>query len=266
MKRLSLLFMATIILAATPLVAQRTLVIENFRADITVNLDGSIDVTETIRPRFTGTWNGIFRALPVKYSSPQGFNWTLRVKLLGATDGDGEPLQVESNREGHYLKFKIWVPGATDTTRTVVLKYHAENGLRFFETHDELYWNITGDEWEVPIESASAGIELPDGASGVRAIAFNGAYGSTAQDAEVLIDGSRVNVVMPYQLNFHQGLTAVVGWDKGLVEEPTSTERTIGFLAANWPLAIPIPVFIGMFMLWRRKGKDPASLPVVVQY
>ena len=158
------------------------------------------------------------------------------------------------------------MPDAEDATRTVVLRYRATNGLRFFDEHDELYWNITGDEWEIPIESASATITLPGGAQGVRAIAFNGAYGSTAQDAEVDIMGTQVGVVMPYQLDFRQGVTAVVGWNKGLVREPTRSEKAAGFVLVNWPLAIPIPVFIGMFMLWRRKGKDPESLPVVVQY
>ena len=107
---------------------------------------------------------------------------------------DGQPLRVESERDRHYIKYKIWVPGAEDATRTLVLRYRARNGLRFFEDHDELYWNVTGDEWDVPIGTASARIELPAGATGVRAIAFNGAYGSTAQDAEVAIEGTSVRV------------------------------------------------------------------------
>ncbi len=266
MKRFLLVLFAGLVAVTAPLAAQRTFVIEDFHADIAVNVDGSIDVTETIQPRFTGSWNGIFRTIPITYRTPQGFNWTLRVDLLGATDGDGEQLRMESEREGYYLKIKIWVPGANDATRTVVLKYRAQNGLRFFENHDELYWNVTGDEWEVPIESASARITLPDGAEDIRAIAFDGAYGSTAKDAEVVIAGTQIQLAMPHQLNFHEGLTAVIGWNKGLVREPTTTERAVGFVAVNWPLAIPIPVFIGMFMLWRRKGKDPAKLPVVVQY
>ena len=122
----------------------------------------------------------------------------------------------------------------------MVLRYRAKNGLRFFEDHDELYWNVTGDEWDVPIGAASARIELPAGATGVRAIAFNGAYGSTAQDAEVIIEGTAVRVTMPQPLGFHEGLTAVVGWDKGLVAEPTTTDRALGFLASNWPLGIPL--------------------------
>ncbi len=123
------------------------------------------------------------------------------------------------------MKYKIRVPGAVDATRTVVIRYRAANGLRFLEEHDELYWNITGDEWDVPIEAASARIVLPAAATGVRAIAFNGAYGSTARDAVVKTEGTTVRVTMPHRLDFHEGLTAVVGWNKGLVAQPTDAQE-----------------------------------------
>jgi len=252
--------------AAPPAAAQRSLAIQRFDARIAVGRDGTIDASETITARFTGSWNGIYRTVPVEYRTPQGFNWTLALELVGATDAAGRPLRVDRERERHYLKYKIWVPRAQDTTRTVVLRYRARNGLRFFEDHDELYWNVTGDEWDVPIEAASARIELPAGATGVRAIAFNGVYGSTARDAEVAVEGTAVRVAMPQPLGFHEGLTAVVGWDKGLVAEPTAADRGLGFLASNWPLAIPIPVLIGMFAMWRRVGRDPRRLPIAVQY
>jgi uncharacterized membrane protein len=264
MIRLLLLFLGC--LAATPAAAQRSLAIERFDAAIAVRRDGSVDVTETITAKFTGSWNGIYRTVPVEYHTPQGFNWTLRLELLGATGPEGQSLKVEGERDRHYIKYKIWVPGAEDATRTVVLRYRAKNGLRFFEDHDELYWNVTGDEWDVPIQAASARIELPPGATGLRAIAFNGAYGSTAQDAEVDTAGTTVRVTLTRPLGFHEGLTAVVGWDKGLVAEPTETDRALGFLASNWPLGIPIAVLLGMFALWRRVGRDPRRLPVAVQY
>ncbi len=253
-------------LLATPAGAQRSLAIERFDAAIAVDRDGRVDVTETITAKFTGSWNGIYRTVPVEYHTPQGFNWTLRLELVGATGPDGQALKVEGERDRHYIKYKIWVPGAEDATRTVVLRYIAKNGLRFFEDHDELYWNVTGDEWDVPIGAASARISLPRGATGVRAISLNGAYGSTAQDAEVVTEGTTIHVTMPQPLGFHEGLTAVVGWDKGLVAEPTDTDRALGFLASNWPLGIPIAVLLGMVALWRRVGRDPRRLPVAVQY
>jgi uncharacterized membrane protein YgcG len=259
---LGLLFL----LVAAPLAAQRSLAIKGFDATITVHADGTVDVTETITAAFSGQWNGIYRTIPILYRTPQGFSWTLRLEDIKATDGDGNQLKVERSRERHYLKLKLWVPGALDATRTVTLHYRAVNGLRFFEDHDELYWNITGDEWDVPIEAVSARILLPADVTGVRAIAFDGAYGSTAQNAEVVIEGPQVGVSMPEPLGFHAGVTAVVGWDKGAVAEPTAVDHANEFLSTNWPLGIPLLVLFGMYTLWRRVGKDPEERPIGVRY
>jgi len=42
---------------------------------VAVARDASIDVTETIRARFTGAWNGLYRTVPVVYRTPQGFDY-----------------------------------------------------------------------------------------------------------------------------------------------------------------------------------------------
>ena len=262
--RLSLVLFATG--WGTPALAQRSLAIERFDAVIQVEPGAAIRVTESIVARFTGSWNGIYRTIPIKYRTAQGLNWTLGLDLEGATDGDGRPLRVEASRERHSVKYKIWVPGAEDVTRTVVLRYRATNGLRFFEEHDELYWNVTGDEWDVPIEAATARIELPPGTVGVRAVSFNGVYGSTAQEAEIQSSGTTVRVTMPHALGYHEGLTAVVGWNKGVVAEPSAAAQVSGAVTSNWPLAVPIPVFFLVFAIWRRRGKDPRQLPVAVRY
>jgi uncharacterized membrane protein len=262
--RTGLLLLLAIIPA--PVQAQRSLAVKRFDATIVVNRDASVDVTESITAEFTGSWNGIYRMVPVEYRTPQGFNWTLRLHLLGVTDQNRVPLEVQSSRERHYVKYQIRVPGAQNATRTVVIRYRASNGLRFLEDHDELYWNVTGDEWDVPIEAASARIELPEAATGIRAIAFNGVYGSTARDAAVETVGPTVHLTMPHRLDFHEGLTAVVGWNRGLIARPTETQQVLGFLASNWPLVIPVPVFLAMLGIWRRVGRDPKQLPIAVQY
>jgi len=260
-----LLALAALCIAA-PAAAQRSLAIRHFDAVIRVEQGGTVDVTETITVDFSGAWNGLYRTIPVKYRTPQGFTWTLRLEDIRATDREGTPLRLEQSRERHYLKLKMWVPGAQDARKTIVLRYRAVNGLRFFEEHDELYWNITGDEWDVPIEAVSARIELPTGVTGVRAIAFDGAYGSTSQNAVVAVADNVVTVAMPTPLGFHEGVTAVVGWDKGAVAEPTPLDRTNDFLAMNWPLGIPLLVLLGMYTLWSKVGRDPEARPVAVRY
>ena len=133
-----LLVLVLMLAAAAPSAAERTLVIESFTATVSVGTDGAIDVAETIRPRFTGSWNGIFRTIPVTYTTPQGFKYELRLEVQSITDDAGRELKFESSRERHYRKLKIWVPGAHDATRTVVIRYRVTNGLKFFEDHDEL--------------------------------------------------------------------------------------------------------------------------------
>ena len=45
----------------------RDISLKHFDADIAVQQDGSIAVTETLAIQFTGEWNGIVREIPVSY-------------------------------------------------------------------------------------------------------------------------------------------------------------------------------------------------------
>ena len=257
---------AALLAAGAPAAAQRSLEIPRFDARIAIERDGGIDVTETIEARFNGKWNGIYRKVPVKYRTPQGFNWSIRLDLVSATDEQGRAYRTETSRESHYVNYKIWVPGAEDATRIVVLRYRAHNALRFFEEHDELYWNVTGDEWDVPLGMVTAEIVLPAGATGRRSTAFNGVQGATLREAELTEAATGVTLRMPRPLEFREGVTAVVGWDKGFVDEPTAGDRVAGFLASNWPLGIPFVVLAGMLAIWQRRGRDPRRRPIAVQY
>ena len=246
--------------------AQRSLVIQEFAADVEVGTDGALLVVETIQPRFTGAWNGVYRTVPVEYRTPQGFAYTLRLDVESVTDERGSPLRYESSRERHYRKLKIWVPGARDAVKTVVVRYRVRNGLKFFEDHDELYWNVTGDEWEVPIERARAVIRLPAGAEGIRSYAFTGGYGSQEAAARITGVGTTLTVETTRALNFREGVTVAIAWNPGVVVRPTGADKARDFLFANAALLIPFGVFGLMFWLWRRHGRDPKRQPVAVQY
>ncbi len=244
----------------------RSFVLSRFDADIQVLPSGEVLVTETVRPRFEGSWNGIERLIPVEYKTPQGFNYSLLLDQVSVTDEHGTPLKLETSRERHYRNFRIWIPGAVDATRTFILKYRVLNGLKFFEDHDELYWNVTGDEWDVPIEHATAHITLPAHATGVRALAFTGAYGAREHGAAVEAVGPIVEMKMMRTLGFREGLTAVIGWDKGAVTAPTAIAQARWFLWSNWPVGIPLVVLVAMFHRWYRRGRDPRLRSIAVAY
>ena len=252
-------------LAALPAFA-RSLAIQKFDSVVIVNADGTLDVSETILVHFTGEWHGIYRTIPVNYSTAQGFNYSLMIDQVAATDDTGTRLKCEVSRQGDYKQFKIYVPDAVDATRTVILHYRVLDGLRFFADHDELYWNITGDRWDEPLPEVSAEIDLPAGTTGIHSLAFTGSYGSTAQDASISTSGNKVIIETKHSLGFHQGLTVVVGWDKGFVHEPTAFDKTILFLRSNLILFVPLIAFGVMFWLWWSFGRDPRRQPIAVQY
>ena len=123
--------LAAVCLLAWPVTAnaQRTLTIQDFAADIQVGTDGVIGVTETIQARFSGAWNGMYRTIPIEYRTPQGFAYALRLDIESITDGNGAPLRYDASKVRHYRKLKIFVPGAVDTVKTIVVRYRVHNGL-----------------------------------------------------------------------------------------------------------------------------------------
>ena len=253
--------------ASSSSLSTRQLRIEKFDAQINVSQNGSIDVTENIQVHFIGgPWHGLYRTIPVEYVTPQGLNYSLFLSIKSVTDADGNRLKYESSRERHYRKLKIYVPNADNSTQTISIDYTVSDALRFFEDHDELYWNVTGDAWDVPIESASAHIVLPQGATGIRVNPLTGAYRSTAHDADVQTTGDGVEVRTRDPLRYHEGLTIAVAFDKGFVHEPTAADKASLFLRSNWPFFFPIIAFAIMFYLWWNYGRDPRLRPIAAKY
>jgi uncharacterized membrane protein len=245
----------------------RELRIEKFSSEILVASNGSIDVTEVITVRFIGgPWHGLYRSIPVEYVTPQQLNYSLFLSVKNIADSDGNKLKFEASRERHYRKLKIFVPNADNSTHTISIEYTVSDALRFFEDHDELYWNITGDEWDVPIQTADARIILPEGTTNIRANVFTGSFRSTAHDADVGVVGNGVEVRTRDPLRYHEGLTVAVAFDKGFVHEPTAFDKLSLFLRSNWPLGLPFITFAIMFYLWWTRGRDPRLRPIAAQY
>ena len=156
---------------STPLLA-RSWRIADFEDTITIQHDGSAAIHERITLVFVGEWHGIHRTIPVEYPGPRTTNYTLFLDVKSVTEG-GQRLKYESKATGNYRDLKIYIPGAVDTTRTIEIAYTVRNGTRFFPDHDEFYWNVTGNDWPVPIDHATATVHFPANAAGsLRAQAF----------------------------------------------------------------------------------------------
>jgi len=239
--------------------AARSWRIANFQVTIDVHPDGSSYVTERITAVFTGQYNGIYRTIPIEYPGPRGSNFTLFVNIIGVKDADsGKSLRYESRRQGDYRQLKIYVPGALDTDKTIEIDYEVKNGTRFFADHDEFYWNVTGNDWPVSIDHATALIMFPQNAAGqLRAQGFTGIYGSRQQEVMAEVRDAAASFETTNPLPMRAGLTADVFIPKGILHEPSELTRTWWFIQSNPVVLLPLIVFLVMFLLWYTVGRDP---------
>src|SRR5215471_3678621 len=231
--------------------------VAKFNANVHVDSDGSARVTEQISFAFSGEFKGVYRSIPVEYPGPNGTNYSLFVRVNSVKDENGAALKFEKHTTNGYLKLKIYVPGAVNATRTVNIEYTVLDATRFFEDHDEFYWNVTGNDWEVPIESASASIYFPPTASGqLRAQAFGGVYGSNNRE-QCSVVGEVVDCETAHPLPMHGGLTVDVYIPQGILHKPGSLTKVAWFVRSNPIVTLPLWALVVMFTLWWLKGRDP---------
>ena len=228
-----LLLLAAIVALAAPLFA-KSWRISNFEDTITVNSDGSAVVNESITLVFAGEWHGIHRTIPIEYPGPDGTNYQLFIDVTSVTGENGAKLKYDSSTSGAYRDLKIYMPDAVDTTRPVEIAYRVRNGTRFFDDHDEFYWNVTGNDWPVPIDHASATVHFPDSVNGsLRAQAFTGVYGSSERDARSQVEGSTAEFETNNPLPMRGGMTIDVYIPKGILKAPSALTKLMWFIGGN---------------------------------
>ncbi|MFC1687327.1 DUF2207 domain-containing protein [Patescibacteria group bacterium] len=242
--------------------------ITNFAVDIVVSEDSTITVTETIQYNF-GDYDhhGIYREIPYKYTR-QGTRYTTRYNVQSVTDENGSSYKYEESKSGGYVVLKIGDPDVyISGEHTYVLTYSVKRAINYFDDHDEVFWNVTGDEWEIPILNAEATITLPETltASELQLACYTGAYGSTETDCvSDVATGGASTFVTKESLEAYEGMTVVVGFPKEVVIKPPFTQNLLDFLIDNWYFLIPVLVWIYFHRLWMTKGKDPKGRGTIV--
>jgi hypothetical protein len=262
---LSLLLLAPWGAGAALSAAERRLTLTDFQMQAVVEPTGAVQVSETLTARFDGSWNGLVRQIPLLARRPGGLE-PLGLRVLAVTDPEGRPYRYESSHPGSDLTLKIWIPGAENSSRTAVIRYRLKRGLRFYPDHDEFNWNVTGNAWEVPIERASALVQLPPAVSGLHAAIYTGPRGARGQDATLTIGADSVSSRTTRRLEPGEGFTLAVGFAKGLVPPPSALARLIDWWQARLSLLLPLLSAAVLGPLWWRIGRDPAVGAVPVAY
>ena len=245
--------------------AARAEQINSFNSEIFINSDSTIDVREDIEYDFQyAERHGIYRDIPYNYD--YGYKrYSIKIDVVKVTDFNGNPYHFEVSTSGGLVHIRI---GDPDTTVTGVhgyrIEYTVRGAIAYFEDHDELYWNVTGDEWRVPILGAGAEVRFDSQTDeGVKAECYTGSRGSTAKDCSYDISAGKVGFRATDSLWAGQGFTVVVGLPKGMIEEPSQSQKTLWFLSDNWYFGLPFMTFFIVGYIWYSRGRDPEGKGII---
>jgi len=250
--------------------------IEHFQSDVQVLADGSLEVIETITVRAEGKRirRGIYRDFPTVYRDRFDNRVQVRFEVVSVRrDGRPEAWHAKSLANGQRIyigREEVTIPAGEHRYE---LTYRTWRQLGYFQDHDELYWNVTGNDWAFPIERAVAFVYLPRavpaGAIGVEA--YTGRQGARGDAYEAGLDGEGVAWFHTTRaLAPGEGLTVVATWPKGYVREPTSRERMDWFLDDNGHLLAGVTgvaaLLVYYLLAWMAVGRDPAPGVVFPRY
>lgn len=256
--------------------------IADFDSRASFNADGSMEVEEKIAVVALGQTirRGIFRTLPLVWRRADGKSFYVDYQVISVTrDGMIEP--YSGDRTARTLTLRI---GRDDQIlRSAIyhytIHYRIKNHFSRFPAWDELYWNVTGNDWAWPISRVSFHLQLPDAAQNlnqdgrdtrIRTIdVYTGRRGAKGNAATLLRDGS---VLTWKPLAEGEGLTVAYTWPRTVLANAPDPDAFFPWVhlllpdSKTWVLWLPLLLLVGYFLWWRWKNVSAAGLkmPAVV--
>lgn len=137
----------------------RSYSIPSLDMDLFLQNDGSIHVKETIHYSFSGTYNGVYRDLPLK-------NGQILQNVKVSTQGAYSSQEIIDQGTNQRIKIYLYSDAAKTTSISskdvdVTLEYDLLHVLRFYNDIAELQYKMVGEGWEVPIGQLNAKIHVP---------------------------------------------------------------------------------------------------------
>lgn len=240
-----------------------------FHSIINVNTDASIDITEEISVYANRQYiiHGIVRELPTRYKDSYGISHKTHYKII-SVQVNNQPADYHTGKSSSKLSIYIGSKSISLSPGIYVytINYHVDDAINFLKDADELYWNITGNGWRFPINKVQADIILPQGAVIGLYNGYTGVKGAKGKDFTVTkISDNQITYLTTRILAPSTGLSIAVSWQKGIVHEPTFTEKLKKQINKSEIILFEILLlsFIYYFYVWYQVGKDPKSGTII---
>jgi uncharacterized membrane protein YgcG len=247
----------------------------SFHSRIEIMRSGEMEVTETIKvaSEENNIRHGIYRDFPQLYKSKWGLREDRPFTVISVTrNGIPELYNNELHEAGVRVRIgnkQVFLPA---DTYTYVLRYRTAQQLLFFDSHDELYWNVTGNEWAFPILEASAEVILPDGISIKSIEGYLGPKGSkeTTAPTNPELGGNTTTLATGRRLTPGEGFTLVATWPAKSLD-PAAYEAAKSRIFRDNPFVIVsacllLAMLIWHIFAWISVGRDPDPGLIIPQF
>jgi len=248
----------------------------SFESHIHVHEDSSMFVTEniTVNAENNKINRGIYRDFPTKYKGKLGNKIKVGFEIVAVLrNGYSEPYHTKNMSNGIRIYIGDKNKYVNRGEHTYTIKYKTNQQLGYFDRHDELYWNVTGNGWDFPILNTKASVTLPNSirSNDVKLEAYTGILGHKGQSYETDVGYSGNYLFKTNRtLASNEGLTIVVAWPKGHIARPGFMQKATWWWNANVDSPTNLLSFLGLFIFylstWWRLGKDPEPGVIIPHY
>lgn len=245
--------------------------IDSFHSKIEIKPSGKIDVTETIIANFTNeAHRGIARTIPYEYNFGNSDYRKVFLEFKSATDENGNPWKTEELEYSGIKEIQMtnWEDEYRNDINTFVLNYTASRVFNYFDTHDELYWNINGTEWAVFASNISGEIKLPKTIkqSDLKLDCYTGAFGDQEKNCSWEFQNNTIKFKGTKEFSPYENMTVVVGLPKGIIRiapnQPLLSNKEVEYkkYLRNAPFLLPLLTLAITLYIWRKHGRDDQTV------
>jgi uncharacterized membrane protein YgcG len=249
--------------------------VERFHVEIDVQSDASLVVEETIVANFQEPRHGIYREIPVRYDVGMHV-YDMRFRLLDVLDAKGGAMPTKTTYDDDRVRIRIGDSEATVSGLVEYrIKYRVERAVLWQGnrawTGDRpiLRWNVTGNDWHVPLRSAQAVVRLPGAANpdDMTILAYTGPYGAAGRDAEIGQSDRAITFTCSRELQPGEGMSIELTMPATLLSRPAALKELGWWLTDNFPYLLIPAGLLGCLGVWWQRGRDqPGRGSIVVEY
>lgn len=263
MLRSSLIAIFTLLCLSLTAQAERVM---RFHADIVLKADNYVEITEHIRIYAEGNIfkRGLRREIPLHRTDQFGHNKSMPIYLQEIKcNGKDSPWHSEDDED-----LTIYIGDANtflnEGEYEYTIRYIAPGHIAQFNTHDEIYWNLNGFGWNVPIDTLSATITIPDGTEVKRFFGFTGQLGDKGKDYDTHRSAkNKVQFTSTKTFSPGENMTIVVEFTKGSQKALTWWDIWKDDVYAS---GMTLAFILFCFFTWYKVGVDPKKPTVIPQY